>query len=65
VIWFSIVSQVSATVSGLSTVMVPMVAMVTGAIVRHEPLGPLELGAMACCFAALLAALLAPKPSQA
>jgi len=59
-LWFSIVHQVPAALSGLSTVMVPMVAMLTGALVRQEPLGLLELGAMGCCGAALLAAL-APR----
>jgi len=61
VAWFSIANQVPASVSGLSTVMVPMVAMVTGAIVRREPLGPLEVTAMACLFTALLAAVLPQK----
>lgn len=59
--WFSIVDMMPASVSGLSTVMVPMVAMVTGAIVRAEPLGPLQLGAMACCGASLLLVLLRPQ----
>lgn len=61
--WFSIVDRMPASASGLSTVMVPMVAMVTGAIVRAEPLGPLQLGAMACCGASLLLALLRPQRS--
>jgi drug/metabolite transporter (DMT)-like permease len=37
--------------------MVPMVAMVTGAAVRGEPLGPLQWAAMACCAGALWLAL--------
>ena len=60
-LWFSIVHQVPAALSGLSTVMVPMVAMVTGAVVRHEPLGLIEISAMACCGAALLVALAPPR----
>ena len=64
--WFSIVDMMPASVSGLSTVMVPMVAMVTGAVVRGEPLGPLQLGAMACCGASLLLVLVRPhKPAVA
>jgi drug/metabolite transporter (DMT)-like permease len=63
VAWFSIVDTTPASVSGLSTVMVPMVAMVTGAFVLGEPLGPLQLAAMACCGASLL--LVFSKPSRA
>ena len=58
--WFSIVGLLPASVSGLAIVMVPMVAMVTGAIVRAEPLGPLQLVAMACCGASLLLAVSKP-----
>jgi hypothetical protein len=41
----------------MSSVMVPIVAMVTGAIVHAEPLGAYQLGAMGCCGAALFLAL--------
>ncbi|MDM0019026.1 DMT family transporter [Variovorax saccharolyticus] len=60
VVWFSIVDKVPASVSGLSTVMVPMVAMGTGAVFRGEPLGPLELAAVACCGCALLLVVVQP-----
>jgi drug/metabolite transporter (DMT)-like permease len=63
VVWFSIVDMVPASVSGLSTVMVPMVAMATGAVVRGEPLGPMEIGAMICCAAGLLLVVLKPGDS--
>lgn len=53
VAWFSIVTLLPASVPGLSTVMVPMVAMLTGTLVRGEPLGLLEILAMACCAAAM------------
>lgn len=55
--WFAIVGRLPASVAGLSSVMVPIVAMVTGAIVHGEPLGPYQLGAMLCCAGALLLAL--------
>jgi len=58
VAWFSIVNSLPASVSGVSTVMVPVVAMLTGAIVRGEPLGPLEISAMVCCAAAMALVLL-------
>lgn len=55
--WFAIVGLLPASVAGLSSVMVPILAMVTGAIVHAEPLGPFQLGAMACCGSALFLAL--------
>ena len=55
--WFSIVRLLPASVAGLSSVMVPVVAMVTGAIAYGEPLGPFQLGAMACSVGALGLAL--------
>ncbi len=61
VAWFSIVGLLPASVAGLSSVMVPVVAMVTGALVHHEPLGPWQLGAMACCGSALFLALAARR----
>jgi drug/metabolite transporter (DMT)-like permease len=61
VLWFSIVNRVSATVSGLSTMMVPVVAMVTGSLVHHEPFGVLEACAMALCCASLGVTLVGAK----
>ena len=55
--WFSIADMMPATVSGLSTTMVPRVAMVTGALVRGEPLGFFEFAAMVLCGASLLLVL--------
>ena len=57
VCWFAIVGLLPANIAGLSSVMVPVVAMVSGAIVHGEPLGPLQLASMACCVAALVLAL--------
>ena len=55
--WFAIVGLLPPSVAGLSSVMVPIVAMATGAIVHAEPLGPYQLGAMACSAGALYLAL--------
>ena len=57
VCWFSIVGLLPANIAGLSSVMVPVVAMVTGAIVNGEPLGPLQLASMAMCVSGLVLAL--------
>ena len=62
VVWFSIVRVLPGNVAALSSVMVPVVAMVCGAIVYQEPLGLTQLIAMACCAAGLLLAL--TKPGQ-
>jgi drug/metabolite transporter (DMT)-like permease len=63
VCWFAIVGLLPANVAGLSSVMVPVVAMVSGAIVHGEPLGALQLVAMACSVGALSLALLKPRPA--
>ncbi len=55
--WFAIVGLLPANVAGLSSVMVPVVAMVSGALINGEPLGPLQLLSMGCCVAALVLAL--------
>jgi drug/metabolite transporter (DMT)-like permease len=64
VCWFAIVDLLPANIVGLSSIMVPIVAMVSGAIVHGEPLGPLQWLAMACSMAALFLALRQPAPRQ-
>ncbi|HVZ45949.1 MAG TPA: EamA family transporter [Ramlibacter sp.] len=58
VAWFQILDVLPPTISGLAIVMVPIVAMVTGALVRSEPLGALQVSAMVCCAAAMALVLL-------
>jgi drug/metabolite transporter (DMT)-like permease len=60
VAWFAIVGLLPANVAGLSSIMVPVVAMISGALVHGEPLGPLQWVAIACCVAALSLALIKP-----
>jgi drug/metabolite transporter (DMT)-like permease len=64
VAWFSIVGLLPAQVAGLSSIMVPMVAMISGALVHGEPLGPIQWAAMACSGAALWLALRGPGPAD-
>ena len=64
VVWFSIVGLLPAHIAGLSTILVPVVAMVSGAVVHGEPLGLVQLAAMACCVAALALALLFPQAAK-
>jgi drug/metabolite transporter (DMT)-like permease len=65
VAWFAIVGMLPTNVAGLSSIMVPVVAMVSGALVHGEPLGPLQWAAMACCVGALALALLKPAAQVA
>ena len=58
--WFAVVGMLPANVAGLAVVMVPVVAMVSGAIIHGEPLGPVQWVAMACSVAALLLVLWKP-----
>jgi drug/metabolite transporter (DMT)-like permease len=62
--WFSVVGLLPTQVAGLSAILVPVVAMISGAIVHGEPLGPLQWAAMACCAAAL-ALVLGQAPRRA
>jgi drug/metabolite transporter (DMT)-like permease len=64
VAWFSIVGMLPVNVAGLSSIMVPMVAMVSGALVHGEPLGPTQWVAMLCCVVALSLVLLKPRQDR-
>ena len=60
--WFSIVGLLPAHVAGLSSILVPVVAMISGALLHGEPLGPVQWLAMASSAAALTLALFRPRP---
>ena len=64
VAWFAIVGLLPANVAGLSSILVPVVAMVSGAIVHGEPLGAVQWLAIACTVAALSLALLRPAAGR-
>jgi drug/metabolite transporter (DMT)-like permease len=51
--WFAIVKLLPTNVAALSSIAVPVVAMLSGALVNREPLGPLQAGALACAVAAI------------
>ena len=59
--WFAVVGLLPASVAGLSAILVPVVAMVVGALVHGEPLGISQWAAMLCCAAALRLALVPAK----
>lgn len=58
--WFAIVGLLPANVASLSSIVVPIVAMISGKLVLDEPLGPTQIGALACTVVALALALLKP-----
>ena len=58
--WFAIVGLLPTSVAGLSSILVPVVAMLAGAWVHGEPLGAAQWAAMACCAGALRLALVPP-----
>ena len=62
--WFAVVGMLPANVAGLAVVMVPVVAMISGAIVHGEPLGPVQWVAMGCSVAALLLVLWKPARGE-
>ncbi len=62
--WFAIVGLLPANIAGLSSVMVPVVAMVAGALVHGEPLGPVQWASMLCCAAGMGLALRQPVRDQ-
>ena len=58
--WFSIVGILPANVAGVSSILVPVVAMISGALIHGEPLGPVQWLAMGCCVGALSLVMLKP-----
>jgi drug/metabolite transporter (DMT)-like permease len=65
VAWFAIVGMLPASVAGLSAILVPVVAMLSGAWLHGEPLGAMQWAAMACCAAALRLSMAAPALPRA
>ena len=62
VAWFRIVGLLPVNVASLTSVMVPVLAMIFGALVHSEPLGATQLVAIACSAGGLVLAL--SKPTQ-
>ena len=65
VCWFAIVGLLPAHVAGLSSILVPVVAMISGALIHGEPLGPVQWLAMVCSAAAMWLALFKPAAASA
>jgi drug/metabolite transporter (DMT)-like permease len=65
VAWFAIVGMLPGNIASMSAVMVPVVAMVSGALLHGEPLGLVQWASMLCCAFGLGLALLKPAASNA
>lgn len=61
-LWFKIVSLLPAVVAALSTLLIPVVGVVSGATILGEPLGPSEISALILVCAAI--ALVMTQPSR-
>ncbi|MCW5747358.1 MAG: DMT family transporter [Alphaproteobacteria bacterium] len=59
--WFALVHLLPAQIAGLSSVCIPVVAVIAGVLLYNEPLGPLQIAALACAVAALYLALVPPR----
>ncbi|MGC1441150.1 MAG: DMT family transporter [Burkholderiaceae bacterium] len=63
--WFSIVTLLPANIAGISTIMVPVVAMLSGAVIHGEPLGWIQLSALMCSVTAMALVLIRKAPGVA
>ncbi|HJQ56358.1 MAG TPA: DMT family transporter [Vineibacter sp.] len=59
--WFALVHLLPAQIAGLSSVCIPVVAMIGGVLIFDEPFGPMQIAALACAVAALYLALVPPR----
>lgn len=62
--WFTLVRSLPTQIVSLSPIMIPVVAMVSGALVLGEPLGPRQWLAMILSVSALALALFRPSASR-
>ncbi len=60
--WFAIVDRVPAHVAGLSSISVPVVAVISGVMMFDEPMGPMQAAALVCTIVSLWLAILPGKP---
>jgi len=63
--WFKVVSLFPASIASLGTVLVPVVGVLSGALVLGEPIGWREIAALLFVLAALILVLLTPAPARA
>ena len=61
--WFALVKLLPAQVAALSSIAIPIVAIVSGVLLLHEPLSPLQMVAIASTVVALWLALMPGRRS--
>lgn len=61
--WFALVKLLPAQVAALSSIAIPIVAIVSGVLLLHEPLSPLQMVAIASTVIALWLALMPARGS--
>ena len=61
--WFALVKLLPAQVAALSSIAIPIVAIVSGVMILHEPLSPLQMVAIASTVIALWLALMPGRGS--
>jgi len=62
--WFALVKLLPAQIAALSSIAIPIVAIVSGVLLLHEPLSPLQMVAIASTVVALWLALMPGKRSS-
>lgn len=62
--WFALVKLLPAQVAALSSIAIPIVAIVSGVLLLHEPLSPLQMAAIASTVVALWLALMPGRRSS-
>jgi drug/metabolite transporter (DMT)-like permease len=62
--WFALVKLLPAQIAALSSIAIPIVAIVSGVMLLHEPLSPLQMVAIASTVVALWLALMPGKRSS-
>jgi drug/metabolite transporter (DMT)-like permease len=64
VLWFQIVRLLSVQVASISILLVPVIGVVSGALILDEPFGARELLAIGCIGLALVLVLYTPRPIE-
>jgi len=62
--WFSVLRRLPVTVASIGSLAVPMIGVLSSALLLHEPVGPPELAALLLVIAALVTLLLRPAAAS-
>ncbi|HJT08843.1 MAG TPA: DMT family transporter, partial [Stellaceae bacterium] len=62
--WFAVLGRLPVAVASIGSLAVPMVGVLSSALLLHEPVGPAEFAALALVVAAFATVLLHPAPPR-